>query len=84
MLLDPDIPECHKLRGWYDSVGHGVEYNEYRREGGAMGGGSTNWKHLCDIKAQTLGVDKVEYFNFQGEIAHMKKDNCMYQVGMMS
>ena len=38
--MNPDIDDGHRLRGWYDSVGHNVDYSEYKREGasGAAGG----------------------------------------------
>ena len=81
MLLNPDIPECHQLRGWFDSVGHSSDFGEYRRDGASAGsGGGGTWKTLSEVKAQNLGQDKVEYFSVKAEVAHMKKDNCMYQV----
>jgi len=80
-MLNPDIPESHQLRGWFDSVGHSADYSEYRHQGGgAAGGGATNWKALGEVKAQNLGVEKVDYFNVKGIVGHLKKDNCMYQV----
>ena len=39
MMLNPDIPACHRLRGWYDNGGNQDEFMEYRSEGGSMGGG---------------------------------------------
>ena len=37
ITLNPDIPEAHMLRGWFDSVGHAADFEEYRREGGGQG-----------------------------------------------
>jgi replication factor A1 len=83
IIINPDIPEAHQLRGWYDSVGSGASYSEYKREGdqGPAGAGSnnaTNWKTFSEVKAQNLGQDKPDYFTSKGTIVFMKKENCMY------
>jgi len=33
IILNPDLSESHRLRGWYDSIGSSASYSEYRREG---------------------------------------------------
>jgi len=32
-MINPDLPEAHQLRGWYDSVGNNASYSEYKRDG---------------------------------------------------
>lgn len=83
IVLNPDIPEAHRLRGWFDSVGSGANYSEYKRDGDAMAaaggsGGNTAWKMFSEVKAQNLGQEKAEYFTSKGTIVFMKKENCMY------
>lgn len=82
IILNPDIPESYRLRGWFDSVGRSVDYVEYKREGGVGTGGTaggTNWKNFADIKAQNLGQDKAEYFTSKATFVFLKKDSCLYQ-----
>lgn len=80
MLMNPDIPEAHRLKGWYDSVGHSLDFNEYRSEAGAGGAGSysTNWKTFAEVKGQNIGQDKAEYFTSKGTVVYLKKENSMY------
>lgn len=80
IIVNPDIEEAHRLRGWYDSVGNNATYTEYKREGGDMSAasGTTNWKTFADVKAQNLGHEKAEYFTVKGTVVFMKKENCMY------
>ena len=39
IIVNPDINEAHKLRGWYDRVGHSEQFNEYQGGMGAGAGG---------------------------------------------
>lgn len=81
IIVNPDLSESHRLRGWYDSVGSSASYSEYRREGDSSvmaSGASTNWKMFADVKAQNLGQEKAEYFTSKGTVVFMKKENCMY------
>lgn len=38
MILNPDIPEAHQLRGWFDSVGKNTDVQSISSQRG-MGGG---------------------------------------------
>ncbi len=41
MTVNPDIPEAHQLRGWYDNAGKNEEAKSIsERMGGGMGGRS--------------------------------------------
>uniref|UniRef100_A0A8C8ME50 Replication protein A subunit n=1 Tax=Oncorhynchus tshawytscha TaxID=74940 RepID=A0A8C8ME50_ONCTS len=81
VMVNPDIPEAYKLRGWYDKEGHsmaGQSLTEARTGGG--GGGNTNWKTLADIKTEHLGHgDKADYFSCIATIVYIRKENCLYQ-----
>ena len=39
ILLNPDVTEAHKLRGWYDEVGHTMDYSEFQGDGSSGAGG---------------------------------------------
>jgi len=80
-LINPDIPEAHHLRGWYDTVGHSLDYDEFKSDGASGGGGySTNWKNFGQCKTEELGAGgKADYYTTKGTIVFLKKENCMYQ-----
>ncbi|CAH2219942.1 replication A 70 kDa DNA-binding subunit [Pelobates cultripes] len=81
LMINPDIPEAFKLRGWFDSEGQvleGTSISESR--GGGMGGGNTNWKSLLEAKNENLGHgDKADYFTSVATIVYLRKENCLYQ-----
>uniref|UniRef100_A0A671N7L1 Replication protein A subunit n=1 Tax=Sinocyclocheilus anshuiensis TaxID=1608454 RepID=A0A671N7L1_9TELE len=81
VMINPDIPEAYKLRGWYDKEGHAVDgqsMTELRGPGG--GGGNTNWKTLAEVKNEHLGHgDKADYFSCIATIVYIRKENCLYQ-----
>ncbi|KAJ2265635.1 Replication factor A protein 1, partial [Coemansia sp. RSA 451] len=39
LTANPDIPEAHMLRGWYDSAGRNASFQTYESMGGGGGGG---------------------------------------------
>uniref|UniRef100_A0A674D4P6 Replication protein A subunit n=1 Tax=Salmo trutta TaxID=8032 RepID=A0A674D4P6_SALTR len=82
VMVNPDIPEAYKLRGWYDKEGHSMDGQSLTeaRTGGGGGGGNTNWKTLADIKTEHLGHgDKADYFSCIATIVYIRKENCLYQ-----
>ncbi|XP_043910811.1 replication protein A 70 kDa DNA-binding subunit [Protopterus annectens] len=82
MILNPDIPESFKLRGWFDSVGQSLEGTSIsdQRGGASGGGGNTNWKTLLEVKNENLGHgDKADYYSCIGTVVYLRKENCMYQ-----
>lgn len=81
--INPDIPEAHKLRGWFDQGGCDSEIKELSNTGmvGGGGGGMTqaNWKTLDQLKDDQLGMgDKADYFSVKGTVLYSKKENSMY------
>ncbi|XP_057694257.1 replication protein A 70 kDa DNA-binding subunit isoform X2 [Corythoichthys intestinalis] len=80
LMINPDIPEAYKLRGWYDKEGHsmdGESLTELRSGGGV---GNTNWKTLSDVKTEHLGHgEKADYYTCIGTIVYLRKENCLYQ-----
>ncbi|KAM8976611.1 replication protein A 70 kDa DNA-binding subunit isoform 2-T2 [Pelodytes ibericus] len=81
VMINPDIPEAFKLRGWFDSEGQvleGTSISEAR--GGGMSGGNTNWKSLLEVKNENLGHgEKADYFTSVATIVYLRKENCLYQ-----
>jgi len=81
LMINPDIPEAYKLRGWYDKEGHAVDGQSLTElRGGGGGSANTNWKTLADVKTEHLGHgDKADYFSCTATIVYLKKENCLYQ-----
>ncbi|TSN39301.1 Replication protein A 70 kDa DNA-binding subunit [Bagarius yarrelli] len=80
LLINPDIPEAYKLRGWYDKEGHALDGQLMTEMRGGGGGGLSNWKSLSDVKNEHLGHgDKADYFTCIATIVYMRKENCLYQ-----
>ncbi|TNN66085.1 Replication protein A DNA-binding subunit [Liparis tanakae] len=79
MTINPDIPEAHKLRGWYDKEGHALDGQSLTEMKGS-GGGATNWKTLSDVKTEHLGHgEKADYYTCIATIVYLRKENCLYQ-----
>ncbi|XP_006863517.1 PREDICTED: replication protein A 70 kDa DNA-binding subunit [Chrysochloris asiatica] len=81
VIVNPDIPEAYKLRGWFDSEGQaldGVSISDLKS--GGIGGSNTNWKTLYEVKSENLGQgDKADYFSSVATVVYLRKENCMYQ-----
>ncbi|XP_056330104.1 replication protein A 70 kDa DNA-binding subunit isoform X2 [Danio aesculapii] len=79
VMINPDIPEAYKLRGWYDKEGHALD-GQSMTELRGPGGGNTNWKTLAEVKNEHLGHgDKADYFSCIATIVYIRKENCLYQ-----
>ncbi|XP_041664731.1 replication protein A 70 kDa DNA-binding subunit [Cheilinus undulatus] len=80
LMINPDIPEAYKLRGWYDREGYAVEGKSVTEAKGGSVGGNTNWKTLSDVKNEHLGHgDKPDYYTCIATIVYLRKENCLYQ-----
>uniref|UniRef100_A0A665TTW3 Replication protein A subunit n=1 Tax=Echeneis naucrates TaxID=173247 RepID=A0A665TTW3_ECHNA len=80
LMINPDIPEAYKLRGWYDKEGHTMDGQSLTELKGGSGGGNTNWKSLSDVKNEHLGHgDKADYYTCIATIVYLRKENCLYQ-----
>lgn len=81
VIVNPDIPEAYKLRGWFDSEGQslaGVSISDLKS--GGTGSSNTNWKTLYEVKSENLGHgDKADYFSSVATVVFLRKENCMYQ-----
>lgn len=83
MMMNPDIPEAHNLRGWYDSSGSGQSFQAHARtDGGGAGGAVFNrseMKALDDIKAVDVIDDNGASFCCQASVVHIKPERISYE-----
>jgi replication factor A1 len=81
MNFDPDIPEAHKLKGWYDSQGRSETFQTYTNMGsaGAAGGNLNEVKTFAQVRDDNLGGgEKPEYFTSKATIRAVKQENIAY------
>lgn len=81
MSIEPDIPECFALRGWYDADGANQSFQAHSASGASgMTGGfnRAELRSIHDVKEAQLGQDKVDYFSTRATIMHIKPDNISY------
>lgn len=80
--LNPDIPECHALRGWFDAGGNSENFQAQTNNFSGAGGAAFNraeMMSLDEIKSKDLGsADKVEYFSTRATVMHLKQENIAY------
>ena len=76
--INPDIPEAHALRGWFDNGGMDAQTTSLSGMGMDTGGGK--YKNIGQIKDENLGHgEKADFFNVRACCVFLKKENCMYQ-----
>jgi replication factor A1 len=80
MAVDPDIPEAHKLKGWYDSHGRNNTFANHNTMSsvGAATGRKDDTKTIQQVKAENLGFDDAAYFSLKATIVHIRQENFAY------
>jgi len=76
--VNPDIPEAHKLRGWYDCLTDDAKFNSISSKG--EGGGGGKFYLLGEAMAAKLGCgDKADYFNCYATVMHIRTEKTVYK-----
>ncbi|KAK3899877.1 hypothetical protein C8A05DRAFT_46174 [Staphylotrichum tortipilum] len=80
MAVDPDIPEAHKLKGWYDSTGRDNSFATHSNMAsvGAASGRKDELKTIGQVKADNLGFENPDYFTIKATILHIRQENFAY------
>lgn len=81
MSLDPDIPEAHKLKGWYDSQGRNESFATHTNmaSAGAAGGRPDQSKTVAQVRDENLGTsEKDDYFSLKATIVFIKQESISY------
>ena len=90
MQINPDIPDAHTLKGWFDQGGNEAELQDLSNAGlGSQAGGAgnsnisnnpANWKYLDQLKDEKMGLsEKADWMTSKAYVLYAKKDNSMYQ-----
>lgn len=80
MKVNPDIPEGHKLRGWFDNGGaDNVGASISVRTGGSSYG-AAEWMDFSEVTAQDLGGgNKPDYYQARVVVEKAKMENAFYK-----
>lgn len=81
MAIDPDIPEAHKLKGWYDASGRNASFathNNLRSLNGASGR-KNDFKTIGQVKEENLGMnEEPDYFSIKSTVVSIKQETFCY------
>ncbi|QDS71633.1 hypothetical protein FKW77_007381 [Venturia effusa] len=81
MSVDPDIPEAHRLKGWYDAQGRQDNFASHSSlmTTGSSGSGDVT-KTIAQTKEENLGMneEKPDYFNVKGTVVYIRQENIYY------
>lgn len=88
MSVNPDLPESHGLRGWFDNEGSSAQIRNFTRgdAGGAssgVAGGAmrpNERRTLAQVRDQALGdsYERPDYFNTRATILYIRPNNLYY------
>lgn len=91
MMVNPDLPEAHSLRGWYDDEGVALSSKQaFKSYSSAMLGNSTvganssdpkERKTIGEVKDLGLGTKpegKADYFNMRATLVYIRNENLYY------
>ncbi|KRT83138.1 hypothetical protein AMK59_3541, partial [Oryctes borbonicus] len=76
--MNPDIPEAHRLRGWYDNTGM---LNEVTNLSARLGGNfNTQWMSFKEVRDQNLGnSERGDYFQVCATVLLLRSENMVYK-----
>ncbi|KAK7427832.1 Replication factor A protein 1 [Neonectria magnoliae] len=80
MSIDPDIPDAHRLKGWYDSAGRTDTFTTHQNMSSMSGatGRKDEMKTISQVKDENLGMDTQAYYSLKATIVFIKQDNFCY------
>ncbi|KAJ2726640.1 Replication factor A protein 1 [Coemansia sp. Benny D115] len=84
IVINPDIPEAHALRGWYDSEGRNASFQSYGGSAGDGGAASTErfesqLKTMAQVRDENLGGgEATDYFYVKGTIVYIRTNSIAY------
>lgn len=79
MVVDPDIDEAHKLRGWFNAVGQNATFSTHQNMAGASGGSSKNDNKLISqcIEEESYLQDTPTYMSLRASVVYVKNTSTL-------
>lgn len=78
MKVNPDIPEGHQLRGWFENGGMNKEFVGLSTRTGT-GNMSAEWITFHESKLRNIGSEKTDYFQTSGMVHSIRSENMIYK-----
>lgn len=88
MSINPDIPESHGLRGWYDNEGNSAHIRSYGTTldgttASALNQGAlraNEFRTLAQVKDESLGTsfERADYFNARAVVLYIRPNTLYY------
>jgi replication factor A1 len=80
MMVDPDIDDAHKLRGWFNAVGQNVTFSTHQNMAGASGSGAKNDNKLISqcIEEESYLQDTPSYMSLRASVVYVKNTTVAY------
>ncbi|EXJ64213.1 replication factor A1 [Cladophialophora yegresii CBS 114405] len=80
---NPDMPEAHKLKGWFEDQGRSGNFATHANVQGTVGPGagsrSDPFKTISQVKDEQLGMsENADFFSVKASIQYIKQDNFCY------
>ncbi|KAJ9607275.1 Replication factor A protein 1 [Cladophialophora chaetospira] len=82
LSANPDMPEAHKLKGWFEDRGRSDNFATHQNVQGTMSGGGSRgdpFKTISQVKDEQLGMsENADFFSVKASIQYIKQDNFCY------
>lgn len=80
MNVDPDIPDAHRLKGWYDSAGRTDTFATHQNMASMANatGRKDELKTISQVKEENLGMDDQTYYSIKATVVFVKQENFSY------
>ncbi|KAF1979537.1 replication protein-like protein A 70 kDa DNA-binding subunit [Bimuria novae-zelandiae CBS 107.79] len=77
MMVDPDVDEAHKLRGWYNAVGQNANFSTHQNIVAGGGGQRNETKVISQVTDEEsyLQQDSAVYFNLKASVIFIKNNS---------
>ncbi|KAJ3642909.1 hypothetical protein Zmor_025657 [Zophobas morio] len=79
MKINPDIQECHKIKGWFDLEGKESDVKNLSERTGS-GSFQSQWLYLKEVQDKGLGnSERGDYFQTLATVLLMRSENAIYK-----
>ncbi|KAF1834864.1 replication protein-like protein A 70 kDa DNA-binding subunit [Decorospora gaudefroyi] len=79
MLVDPDIDEAHKLRGWFNATDQNATFSTYQNTSSSGGGSKNDAKLISTIlEEETYLQDTPSYMSLRASVLYVRNTTVAY------
>ncbi|KAK1754794.1 hypothetical protein QBC47DRAFT_346379 [Echria macrotheca] len=81
MTVNPDIPEAHRVKGWFDAQGASASFATHSNLSsmGAASGRTDQTKSIAQVKEEQLGMgENPDYFTVKATVVHIRQETFAY------